>query len=173
MVTILVDVTDPYIVNELYNQKEDIMSKELKILQLFYASALADSVYHYNKSGILNLITEEKRNTQALTAESQLKQLGVSTPKELFEFFSKVFACIQWDYKENNDEIIASGSHCLLCGLAKKMQTAQPCYIYCINPFREMLNAMTPSYKLSVDETLWKGNKCIFTLTKNNAERNK
>ena len=155
-----------YIFSEIY-KKENIMSKELKTLQLFYASALADSVYHYNKSGILNLVTEEKRKTQALTSGSQLKQLGISTPEELFEFFSKVFGCIEWNYQESDGELIASGKHCLLCGLAKKMQTAQPCYIYCINPFREMLNAMTPSYKLSVDETLWDGEKCVFKLTKN------
>lgn len=144
------------------------MDDKLKTLQLFYASVMADSVYHYHESGILNLVTEEKRKRQALTAATQLKQLGISTPEELFRFFSNVFGCIQWEYIGNEQEAIAKGSHCLLCSLARKMQTAQPCHIYCINPFREMLMSMEPSHKLTVDETLWNGEKCLFRVTKSN-----
>lgn len=138
------------------------MEKERKTLQLFYASVLADAVYHFNKAGILSLVTEEKRRQQALTAASQLKQLGIDTPGELFAYFSKVFGCIQWNYECREEASVATGGHCLLCSLAKKMQTAQPCFIYCINPFREMLKAMDPSYRLSVEETCWTGERCVF-----------
>jgi len=138
------------------------MENNLKTLQLFYAGVLADSVYHFNKAGILNLVTEEKRKQQALTAASQIKQLGISSPRELFRDFSNIFGCIKWEYSEDEEAASASGKFCLLCALAKKMQTAKPCYIYCINPIREMLKAMEPSYSLSVNETLWESNQCVF-----------
>ena len=142
------------------------MERKLKTLQLFYASVLADAVYHFNNAGILNMVTEEKRKQQALTAASQIKQLGISTPRELFEYFSNVFGCIQWEVMGDEDAASARGKHCLLCSLAKKMQTAQPCFLYCINPIREMLNAMEPGYDLSVDETLWESNQCVFKVVK-------
>jgi hypothetical protein len=142
------------------------MEQDLKILQLFYAGALADSVYHYNNAGILSMVTEKKAGHQTLTAASQLRQLKINTPEQLFELFSRIFGCIQWDVKTTSDEVIATGNHCLLCSLAKKMQTAQPCFIYCINPLKAMLNAMEPSYKLVVEHTLWDGNNCEFKVFK-------
>lgn len=144
------------------------MGQDLKTLQLFYASALADSVSHYNNAGILSIITEKKAVQQALTAASQLKQLKINTPEQLFELFSRVFGCIQWDVKTKSDEVIAAGNHCLLCRLAKKMQTVQPCFIYCINPLKALLNAMEPSYKLVVEHTLWDGKNCEFKVFNNN-----
>lgn len=142
------------------------MEKELKTLQLFYASVLADSVNHYQNAGILNLVTEKKAGQQELTAASQLKQLGISTPEQVFEFFSRVFGCIQWTCEPQPDGVIARGNHCLLCGIAKKMQTAQPCFIYCINPFKAMLKAMEPSCRLTVEHTLWDGERCEFVVRK-------
>lgn len=141
------------------------MKKDLKTLQLFYASVLADSVYHYTNSGILNLITETKRKQQALTAPSQIKQLGIQNPKELFTYFSRVFGCIKWDVNEIEKGFVAIGKHCQLCHLTKRLQTSQPCHIYCINPYRELLKAMHPSYKLSVDKTLWESDTCVFKVS--------
>jgi len=138
------------------------MEQDLKTLQLFYASALADSVYHYTNAGILSMVTEKKAGQP-----SQLKQLKISTPEQLFELFSRIFGCIQWDVKTISDEVIATGNHCLLCSLAKKMQTAQPCFIYCINPLKAMAKAMEPSYKLKVEHTLWDGDYCEFKISNN------
>lgn len=138
------------------------MEKELKTLQLFYASVLADSVFYYNNAGILNMVTEKKAKQQELTAASQLKQLNINSPEELFEFFSRVFGCIQWQTETTEEGLVARGKHCLLCSIAKKMQTAQPCFIYCINPFRSMMNALNNGHHLSVEQTLWDGDICEF-----------
>ena len=139
-----------------------VMEKRLKTLQLFYASVLADSVNHYNNAGILSLVTEKKLNQQKLTASSQLKQLGITDPQQLFSYFSEVFGCIKWETEGDMENLTAKGNHCLLCSIAKKMQTAQPCFMHCINPFRSMLEAMDPSYKLTVEKTLWDSDQCIF-----------
>lgn len=140
------------------------MENELKTLQLFYASVLADSVCHYNDAGILNLVTEKKAGLQELTAASQLKQLGIRNPEQFFAFASKVFGCIQWECHEGENRMTFKGNHCLLCSLAKKRQTAQPCFIYCINPFKSFMKAMAPSYHLSVEQTLWDSDHCEFNL---------
>ncbi|MBN2348522.1 MAG: L-2-amino-thiazoline-4-carboxylic acid hydrolase [Bacteroidales bacterium] len=143
------------------------MEKELKTLQLFYASVLADSVFYYNNAGILNMVTEKKAKQQELTAASQLKQLHINSPEELFEFFSNVFGCIQWQTVTTKEGLAARGKHCLLCSIAKKMQTAQPCFIYCINPLRAMINALNNGHHLSVEKTLWDGDICEFKVARN------
>jgi hypothetical protein len=143
------------------------MDQDLKTLQLFYASVLADSVYQYNNAGILSMVTEKKAGQQALTAASQIRQLRINTPEKLFELFSRIFGYVQWNVKITPIEAIATGNYCLLCSLAKKMQTAQPCFIYCINPIKAMLKAMEPSYKLAVEHTLWDGNNCEFKVSIN------
>jgi hypothetical protein len=138
------------------------MENNLKTLQLFYASVMADAVKEFHKAGILDQVTENKHKQQSLTAPAQLNQLNINTPKELFEKFSELFGCIQWNVQENTDEFKATGEKCLLCALAKKLQTAAPCRIYCINPLKSLLKAMNPSYDLVIEKTLWNGNACIF-----------
>lgn len=142
------------------------MENEQKTLQLFYASVLADSVFYYNNAGILSMVTEKKAKQQELTAASQLKQLNIKSPEELFEFFSRIFGCIQWQTETNNDDLVATGKHCLLCSIAKKMQTAQPCFLYCINPIRAMMKALNSGNHLSVEKTLWDGDVCEFKVSR-------
>jgi hypothetical protein len=116
------------------------------------------------KPGILEEVTETKFNQQQFAASAQLKQLGINSAEELFERFSKIFGCIQWKVSTNKERIIAMGESCLLCSISKKIGTAQPCYMYCINPFKSLAKALEPSLNLSVNETLWNGHKCEFEL---------
>ena len=138
------------------------MEQDQKILQLFYAGALADAVSHFESAGILEEVAQKKKAAQAVAAPGQLKQLGISNPEELFERFSEIFGCIRWKVQKEGEEYIAQGKHCLLCAIAKKMGTAQPCNLYCINPFEALLKAMTPSNSLEVEGTLWEGEGCRF-----------
>ena len=141
------------------------MRNDIKMLKLFYAGILADSVGNYEKFGILDKVTEKKAVEQKVAAKKQLEQLDIHTPEELFYRFSNIFGCIQWQTKEKNDNIVATGTSCLLCGIAKKMGIARPCDIFCINPFKALACALEPAYQLKVNETLWQGNRCEFELT--------
>lgn len=145
------------------------MEKEFKTLQLFYASALVDSVYHYDQSGILNSVAKKKKQQQALTASTQLQQLSLTIPEELFLYFTKVFGCINWEITKTDKGITAYGKNCLLCSLAKKKKTAEPCSIYCINPIEELLKAMDPSFSLKVEKTLWNDDQCLFKVVPENS----
>ncbi len=147
------------------------MKDDIKTLQLFYASVMADSVKHYHDAGILEAVTPKKANLQAMTAGTQLKQLGIKTPEELFSYFSRVFGCIKWDYAPLAENATATGKHCLLCSIAKKMNTAQPCHIYCINPFKAFLASMNPAFRLNVKETLWEGSQCTFEIIKSQKDK--
>jgi hypothetical protein len=62
-------------------------------------------------------------------------------------------------------DYLAEGNSCLLCAISKKMNTAKPCDMYCINPMRSLLKNLEPGYRLMVDKTLWESDQCRFRLT--------
>jgi hypothetical protein len=138
--------------------------KKLKLLQLFYTGVLADSTGNYEKFGILSQVVEKKAKEQRIMAMGQLAQLGVNSPAELFEKFFEIFGCIKWKVDDSPGKVIAIGDRCLLCAIAKKMEVAQPCSLYCINPFNALTAEMKPRWTLFVNETLWDGKKCEFEL---------
>ena len=50
------------------------------------------------------------------------------------------------------------------CAIAKKRGGGRPCALYCINPFRGLAGALSPSRTLEVEETLWESGRCHFRL---------
>ncbi|HEX2961894.1 MAG TPA: hypothetical protein VHO43_08905 [Ignavibacteriales bacterium] len=136
--------------------------KQTKMLQLFYAALMADAVANYHHFGILPEVTEKKSREQTSSAKGQLSQLGVSTPEELFSTFSELFGCIKWTLERQDGTIKATGNSCLLCAIAKKMGTAKPCSVGCINPMTALLSGLNTSLKLEVISTLWESDKCEF-----------
>lgn len=145
------------------------MIKEHRLLQLFYAGVLADSVKNYENAGILENITTLKFLQQQKAAEAQLNQLEIDSVENLFRQFSEIFGCIDWKVVETGEDYEATGNKCLLCNIARSMGTVQPCSIFCINPFRALTAAIKPGYILRVDETLWNGNKCKFQVIRKKA----
>jgi hypothetical protein len=139
--------------------------KRIKLLQLFYSGVLADSVNNYERFGILEKVTFKKAAEQELMSRGQLAQLGFKTPEELFRGFSEVFGCIDWKMSLSGTDYLAEGNSCLLCAISKKMNTAKPCDIYCINPMRSLSKNLEPGYRLMADKTLWESDQCRFRLT--------
>lgn len=138
--------------------------RKLKLLQLFYAGVLADSTGNYESFGILNKVTEKKSFEQKIMAPGQLAQLGINSTEELFGLFSEIFGCIKWQVERDQDTLKARGSKCLLCSIAKKTGIAQPCYIFCINPFSALVSELESGSELIVNETLWDGTQCEFEI---------
>lgn len=139
--------------------------KRLKMLQLFYAGVLADSVRRYSEAGILEAVEEKKKQEQKMAARGQLAQLQITTPAEIFRLYSKVFGCISWDLEEAEEKVTARGHSCLLCAIAKKMDLPKPCNIYCINPVRAQVETIDGEYRLEVASTLWESDMCEFDVT--------
>jgi len=139
--------------------------KKLKLLQLFYAGVLADAIDNYERFGIREAVTDKKAAEQLVMARGQRIQMGIETSEQMFTTFSDIFGCIQWNVTLGPGTVTGEGGSCLLCAIAKKKGTAQPCRMYCINPMTAMAAALEPSCMLTVRETLWDGNRCRFEIT--------
>jgi hypothetical protein len=136
-----------------------------KTLQLFYAALMVDAASNFEHFGVAAQVAEKKAREQALAAPSQLAQLGIATPRELFERFGAIFGCAQWSISEETGGAVAAETQrCLACAIGKKRGGGKPCEIYCINPFRGLASALSPARKLVVEETLWQGDRCRFRL---------
>lgn len=136
--------------------------KRLKMLQLFYAGVLADSVRHYSEAGILENVEAKKKTEQKLAAKGQLAQLRINSPREIFQTFSDIFGCITWQVDEKPGKMTATGHSCLLCAIAKKTGLPKPCNIYCINPIQALTAGLEKGSRMNVISTLWDDDKCEF-----------
>lgn len=135
-------------------------TQHIKMLQMAYAAVLADAVAQYDKEGVLERVTGRKRQSQMATGKIMAQQFGVSKPEEAFTKLVEVFGCANWQIAPNEDGFAAESASCLLCGIAKKMQGASPCNIYCLHPMEAMVKGVAPDVEFEVLETLWDGNKC-------------
>jgi len=134
-------------------------------LQLFYAGLMVDAAANFERFGVLEAVREKKAREQALAAPAQLAQLGIRTPRELFERFAEIFGCASWVVEEKTGGgVLAETRGCLACAIAKKRGEGRPCDLYCINPFRGLASALQPPRRLEVEETLWDGKICRFRL---------
>ncbi len=139
---------------------------ELRTLQLFYAGLMVDAAANFEHFGLLPQVQEKKAREQAAAAPAQLSQLGIRSPRELFERFSAIFGCARWELAElDGGAVAAETKTCLACAIARKRGGGRPCELYCINPFRGLARVMSPSRELQVEETLWEGERCRFRLS--------
>lgn len=140
-------------------------TQTLKTLQLFYAGQLVDAVRQYHNFGVLGAVVERKRLEQELAAPDQLSRLGIATPEALFSTFSGIFGCADWKLAAEGGALRATTRTCLACGLAKRLGAPSPCAISCINPFTALAKALPSPQVLKAEETLWEGERCLFSLT--------
>jgi hypothetical protein len=138
--------------------------KKLKLLQLFYAGVLADSIKNYALTEVLEHVEKTKAVEQKLAAKGQLAQLNIDSASSLFNTFSEVFGCINWNVETIDQKTIATGKSCILCAIAKKMAIPRPCNMYCINPLDALARGLGCS--LTIESTLWEGSSCKFIADK-------
>lgn len=143
----------------------DMDNGDRRLLQLFYAGVLVDAAANFERCGVLEEVRERKAREQALAAPAQLAQLGIRTPRELFERFAAIFGCAAWEVGEEVDGAVPAETRtCLACAIARKRGGGRPCDLYCINPFRALAAALQPARRLEVEGTLWEGGSCRFVL---------
>ena len=135
----------------------------LKSLRLFYAGLMVDSASNFEGFGVSEKVAAKKAAEQLAAAPAQLAQLGIGSPRELFERFTELFGCAIWEVEELAlGGAAAVASSCLACAIAKRRGSGRPCSLYCINPFRAYASAL--GMELTVGETLWEGGKCAFKM---------
>ncbi|QTL99080.1 hypothetical protein GM661_14495 [Iocasia frigidifontis] len=141
---------------------------KLSVLQSIYTNVLAESVFYYNKEGILNEIVKEKKEKSFVSGKGLVENFGIKYPEEVFTWCSEVFNCAVWDINKTEDGFLAIAEKCKLCDICKKLGAGMPCYIYCLNPMEGMVKGINSDIKFKVLETLWKGKKCKVEIIVNN-----
>lgn len=136
------------------------MNQKVKLLQIVYAGALADSVLRMGKEEILEKVTSEKREEQMFTGKVRAAQFGIAKPEEVFLKCSELFGCANWTMECNSEGFTAEATHCMLCAMAKKTGAQSPCNIHCLDPMEGMVRGLDPNWTYDVKETLWSGEKC-------------
>jgi hypothetical protein len=140
------------------------LEKKVKLLQIVYAGALADSTLRMGKEGILEKVAAEKREEQMLTGKLRASQFGIEKPEEVFTKLADLFACANWTIKNDEKGFTAEASGCMLCAMAKKMGAQSPCNIFCLDPMEGMIKGIDQGLAYEVLETLWSGQKCKVTV---------
>lgn len=136
------------------------LEQKLKLLQIIYASALADSTLRLGGEGVLDKVTLKKREEHMMTGKSRADQFGICKPEEVFEKLSELFGCANWTIKSNGEGFTAEATGCMLCSIANKMGAQSPCNIYCLDPMEGMIKGIDSGLTYDVVDTLWSGQKC-------------
>lgn len=134
--------------------------KKIKLLQMIYARALADSVLRLDMEGILLKVTADKKQEQLAGGKLRAGQLGIHRPIEVFSILPEIFGCANWKAEQENEGFIATATNCMLCGLSKKLETGSPCNIYCLDAMEGLIRGLDESAEYNVISTLWSQNEC-------------
>ncbi len=135
-------------------------AKKLQMLRTFYAGALADSVLRFDRKGILDEVTAEKRREQLAGGKARAAQLGIADAQSVFDVLSGIFGCADWQTEAAESGFTASASRCMLCAFSKKMGTQSPCNIYCLDPMEGMVKGLEEGAEFRVESTLWADDRC-------------
>jgi len=136
-------------------------NEKLKAVQMIYAGALADMTLRMSNTGVLEKITQEKREEQFATGKSRALQMGITKPEEVFTRLSDLMGCANWQIEKNDhEEFRAIAKGCALCAIAKRIGAPSPCNPFCLNPMEGMVIGLDPNAGFCVEETLYEGNEC-------------
>ncbi|MHC1694049.1 MAG: L-2-amino-thiazoline-4-carboxylic acid hydrolase [Eubacteriales bacterium] len=135
---------------------------KVKILQATYAGALADSVFRLGNEGVLDKVSQQKRNEQLLYGKNRAAQMGINKEEDVFVKLSDLFGCADWKItvSEDGNGFTATSSKCMLCAMAKKIGTKSPCNIYCLDPMEGMIKGFNEKAIFHVQDTLFDGSQC-------------
>ena len=133
---------------------------DIQLLQLTYAAVLVDTVSQMAQENILEKVTQRKKTEQAATGKMKAAHFGIASPEAVFTRLAEIFDCAAWEIRNVKNELVAETKACKLCAIAKKIDSASPCYLYCLDPMEGMVKGINPDSTFTVEETLWDGRKC-------------
>jgi hypothetical protein len=134
--------------------------QHIRLLQHAYANALADAVLQMTIEGVLERITERKRQEQLADGATKAASFGITSPDEVFTALGSAFGCASWTISPRGDGFEAEAGSCLLCAQAKQKGADSPCRLYCFDPMAGMVKGLDPEAEMQVQETLWNGTAC-------------
>ena len=134
--------------------------KDIQLLQLTYASVLADATAQFDKEHVLKNVTQRKKAEQMATGKMKAELFGITSPDAVFTRLAEVFNCAAWEIRNAEEKFVAETTACKLCAIAKKINAPAPCHLYCLDPMEGMVKGLNPHATFAVEETLWDGEKC-------------
>ena len=143
--------------------------KKIQLLQLTYAAVLADAADQFAKENILQNVIQRKKAEQMATGKMKAEQFGITSPEAVFTRLAEVFNCAAWEIQRAEETFVAETTACKLCAIAKQINAAAPCYLYCLDPMEGMVRGLNPNAGFAVEETLWDGKKCRVRVSENAA----
>lgn len=144
------------------------MNSEIRaqILENAYVGVMVDALYNFQKHGVLEKVTEDKKKLQMLMGKKQAEQFKITKSEDVFRVLGEVFNCANWEIQECKDGFIATAKACKLCAFSKKLGNVCPCDIYCLNPMDGMIRGIEENSKFEALETLWDGSQCRVKVTR-------
>ena len=141
-------------------EKIAALERKIKALQMSYAGALADAVLRYGRAGILDELTNAKRDEQMKGGPALAARLGIKEPKQAFQNVQELYECADWEYKDTETGFVAACANCMLQALCKKMGSGSPCRIFCLSPIEAIIRGLKPDAEFKVEKTLWEDEQC-------------
>jgi hypothetical protein len=140
-------------------------NKHIQLLQRVYAGVLADAVLQLGKEGMLEKVTERKRDEQMKTGKQKATQFQFANPESVFTHLSELFGCADWEITPRESGFMADNKRCMLCEFSKKMGSHSPCNLYCLDPMEGMIKGITSGSEFNVHSTLWDSSSCAVEVT--------
>jgi len=132
--------------------------QKLTILQTAYAAALVDAVTRFGEAGVLGEVVERRRRHRGGAQANRF--FGVTAPREVFTRLSELFGCAVWELEDQDGGFVAVTKGCRMHQLAARLGAPAPCDLYCLEPMRDMLEALAPGAVFEVEGTLATGACC-------------
>ncbi len=125
-----------------------------------FIALLANATQSYKDKGLIEEYTESEKEKQVLLGKRLADLIGVASPEEVFIKFSELFKCAKWKIKSEGGAFLAENEECRVSNIFKKLCSAKPCEIYCLNFMEGIIKAVAPNFSFNVVETLWEGKMC-------------
>ncbi len=127
-------------------------------LRTAYIAALVDAVARFHETGVLGEVVARRRRHRGGAQANRF--FGVTAPREVFTRLSEIFGCAAWELEESGGGFTAVTRGCRMLQLAGRLGAPSPCDLYCLEPMRDMLEALSPEARFEVEETLATGTCC-------------
>ncbi len=138
----------------------------LQLLQTSFIAVVTDSLSQYGNEGIIESVTERKKETQFKNGKKNADFYGLSCTEDIFTKFCEIFDNTTWNIEKTPNGFTAETSACKLYSMARQFDTPSPCRIYCMNALEGMAKGLEPESEFNLVETLWDGKRCRVEIIK-------
>lgn len=137
---------------------------KIEVLRKISFMQMIEAMTNYEKHGIRDAVINDKRERDLAEGPAKCAMFGLQSPEDFLNFSMEAFNCVQWELTETENGFDAETKSCVACHMAKEAKAPSICEMHCINPFLAVIKGINPEGELTVKETLWEGNRCLFNV---------